>query len=537
MSNKPHIQKELMNSIYEAWSQRKNLLGKINTVETEISTNPQARSKDTVHRVPNTNSPSSNSTVSHNISSLSASNLLVSCASAVASSSSSTSSTGLSYTTSCSLASVNNSSRPVPSITPSSNYIRGDKQAMCAATSNMGEQYGTSGIKLLCDLLNGTLPEVPCTSTSSRAATSPAVTHSSVHSPKPYRTSSPFSISSLVSSSGAEDSRRGASPGNRGSPLVGNSNTLYSPLLGTSELNSTNRQSPSQPRYTGSPNGVRHIKSESPVNQATTGTPIMKSKSSSPSNFSIAHLTKDLKNPKQDLISGLGNSYSTFTGIPLPDRLNPPPHMTSLPDKQLSQPPMGKNKDDRAEILNSPRITAPGGGEGATTVVVADSPSTPTPTPKRRPGRPRKYPLKPKISVEPVEVTSTLSPSKSISSSDGKSEFSDSTKSSTPVHEIISSSIDSSDIEVSNLLAKEPEPQSPSISSTGHKSAESVVSEGTPGLVDSNPSSAYSPIHMPQPTSLNESMSVALPSFDMTFSPTKTKVPMKMPADDNTEKR
>ncbi|KAK3731060.1 hypothetical protein QZH41_019219 [Actinostola sp. cb2023] len=521
--------------------------------------------KTTEHRVPITSLPGSvqrtcptvkTSSFSDTLSSFSASSLLASRATALALSCSSIS--GLSYTTTTSHATTTASLIPsaTSSVVSSGNsFVNSDRQVTGVdvpnrggTTPNMAVPYGTSGIKLLCDLLNGTLPEIPSTtvpsapmvhsqylSSSSLANSNGAVDlrKDNDNQPKPYRTSSPFSINNIVNSSHEE--RKGPSPGNRDCIP-----SLYNPD-GSSPIHCVgdNRRSPSQSNRlsplvgnTGSPKTITKRKNDSntgsPVNKTTTtGSPTSKTKSSPCSNFSIAHLTKDLKSASwsnQDMLTGLmschDRAYPTIPGLPFGDtRLNPPPQLISMSDKPH---PITTSSEDRAELVKAPVITEPKGGSGTPIVVVADSPSTPTP--KRRPGRPRKYPPKPKIAVEPsqkearmAEVTSTLSPSKGISSTDGKLEPN------IPLLQDISS-IDSSDIEVSSLLAKEPEPQSPSISSTGYKSVEGSIGGGTPGLVDSNPHSAYSPIQMPQPISLNDSLSIALPSFDSTFSPTKTQI-------------
>lgn len=209
-----------MNNIYEAWAQRKTLLEKINTVESELITNPQAM--NLLHREPNTSTPPPNTYKT----TLSSGKHL---SQAVSTPSPST----LSTTTS-SVTSMNGSTTNWPGTTS----IRG------AATPKTGEQYGTSGLKLLSDMLDGTLPQVPGNSmavtyqTSNGSPTlscaSNGVGYGGYNSkmvdnpPKPYRTSSPFSISSLVSNS--DDSRRSASPASRNSPLVGCSSTMYTPL-------------------------------------------------------------------------------------------------------------------------------------------------------------------------------------------------------------------------------------------------------------------------------------------------------------------
>ncbi|XP_031549497.1 uncharacterized protein LOC116287026 [Actinia tenebrosa] len=535
---KPALQKELMNGIVEAWAQRKALMDKISSMENQMikSDGPPGVTSPTPTRSTHDTTPSLDSQTM---------NTLTSNKEFVGEPYFNASSASLDpLITHTQAVGSSTSYQPTPnlvasSVSPHLEHGKASSPSLIRSADNSPKSYGTSGIQLLCDLLNGTLPEYPArpctpssahnTATTNQSKSSPVFGSRGVESPneqlrqtidniqgnrkspgnangsltdrrlndspskiKPLRTSSPFSISSLVNTDEASCSQ-----------LAGN--TLQNAAGITSQAGGNNCLS------------YRYNQQPSP-NTATRPT---KTKSPS-SNFSIAHLTKDLKSPvemnQNPSISFTAEQHQMYSSD---NRVKPPRHMLSTENIKMDRTTMINNhKDDRVELCHGPLLTEPTSSGASTKVVVADSPSAPAP--KRRPGRPRKYPPKPKVtrdSPKPkgrtAEVSSTLSPSKMISTSD------------TPQTTSLSS-LDSSDVEVSTLLAKEVEPQSPSISSSEHKPTEGLVGASTPGLVDSNPCSANSPIRMPSSPSLSSYQNGALPSFDATFSPTKKHMPVNL---------
>lgn len=541
-TEKPILQKELMNGIFEAWEKRKALLDRISSMENQMnSSDSEATPVRSKHD--NTSSP-----VNQTFNTLPSKNDGVGDPFFASVNPSITQSQAAGYTT---------SHQPTfNSFATSVNYPyqelgKDSSYSLSRSGDNSGaspKSYGTSGIQLLCDLLNGTLPEYPArpctpssaynTGTTGSNKSSPVLGSRGVHSPneqlkqtidnfqgnrkspgsdrrlndspsktKAFRTNSPFSISSLVNTDETSCSPlAGTTPqsaAGKTSPAGGNSSLTYrhSVMDNRTTLNHRDSSSPLIPNSTTLPTKTR----------------------SPPSNFSIAHLTKDLKSPtglNQDpSISFAAEQHQMYSRD---NRANPPHPLLSTENSKKDTTMIRSHKDDRVELCHAPILTEPTSTGVSTKIVVADSPSTPTP--KRRPGRPRKYPPKPKISRDSpkpkgmtAEVSSTLSPSKMISSSDNKQACPTSL-----------SSLDSSDVEVSTLLAKEVEPQSPSISSSEHKTTLTEGLARTPGLVDSNPCSANSPIRMPSSPSLNSSQNVALPSFDATFSPTKKHLPVNL---------
>ncbi|XP_032243303.2 histone-lysine N-methyltransferase, H3 lysine-79 specific isoform X2 [Nematostella vectensis] len=597
------MQKVLMNSIHEAWVQRKTLMEKINHMESELGgTTPGTE-------------PSSHATDSTN-------------------------------------------SRGVSGSEPEK-----------AEQSREQPQYGTSGIQLLCDLLNGTLPEQPLSTTAALPhpvstpmslstppsasstlsstqervnhqaqaqlsaslvpvqahqtsaktvdqtaigsnkrpgkRTSPATGHgksspAKKRSPKPVNSpvdkssrSSPFSISHIVRTSSPESQLAvtakptpvitSASPpqlvsSKRDSPSTAKPIPIFPSEIGALDSDSNRaelllhlsgsraRESPSKlmaDALRSTPGAtlpvIHHTPSmarESPGSR----------KSSLPSNFSIAHLTKDLNSscspvatqspqpthhsPPVSQISALAGLESQVKSYNDPQCQPRSPHTVSQPQEQgtrkaanfrlTSSSPVLSGQEtlrdasrlatnDRPNVDIPPSVTMPVSEGGY--MVIADSPSMATPK-KRGPGRPRKYPPKekpakvvpPPVEVSRDEVSSVMSPTgKVVSSSDVPPRkhsppcVSQSSSLSVPVQEPI---VDGHDVEVSSLLSKEPLPQSPSISSSEHKCG--VAEDAAPTLVDSNPCSSRSPIRMPASPS-SRGGSAPLPSFDAMFSPTKQK--------------
>ena len=129
----------------------------------------------------------------------------------------------------------------------------------------------------------------------------------------------------------------------------------------------------------------------------------------------------------------------------------------------------------------------------------------------------------PKIPLNMIPLPSGKRPSpknrKSPTNLSGKTSSVGSKKRCSPIPQIPKSA--SPDSEVSSLMTNESLPQSPSISSSVSKAGTAVLEGQAPVLVDSNPCSARSPIPVAPSSTLQPLSGVSLPSFGSVFSLTK----------------
>ena len=421
----------------------------------------------------------------------------------------------------------------------------------------------TSGIRLLCDLLNGTLPEYvpapaqpPIMSTNSgqslllgssgvvnRVHPLPSVASSAsgcasvpgttlTHTQGPVAPTGCAGLGAqglCVPAVSAGSTTSGNTP--QAQPQPGEKVRL-SPFSIDSIVSSSGKSRvTSSPRQTGSPPQSRGVHADSAKRTSP------QSASKSPKNFSIAHLTRIADGPNSTEANAKLVPDSGRTAGPTvepPDQLSGvaslanATHISGSGGQMRNNPPkavitavVGSTADKHAtRPLTNRKVAPASAGSGS----LADS----------RTGSPEKGTKIAEAagSRSSPRVTSTGSPvGGAVSSSQSPSRVSELDlmnfslsmiplpTGERPRSRTGSAGSPNADAEVSGLMVGGALPQSPSISSSELKPGPSDVGESrAPALVDSNPNSARSPIPVPSSAALQIGPSISLPSFHSVFS-------------------